>query len=94
MEQKTLSAYSSVEERDKVAMTKACEKLEASMGELCAPNEAFVLFCGFVAIERQRGRQARENVPKIVPLELGLERTKTFKERRIGKEISGRGKRI
>lgn len=58
------------------------------------PKKVFVLFCGLVALQGQRGRQATENVPKIVLLELGLERTKPFKERRVGKEMSGRGKRI
>lgn len=53
--------------------------------------------CGvlWVCGSRETEREAdQENVPKIVPLELGLGRTKPFKERSIGKEISGRGKRM
>lgn len=56
-----------------------------------APKEAFLLICGFVLVEGWRGGQARETVPEIVPPELGLERMHV-KERRIGKEISGKGK--
>ena len=56
-----------------------------------APKEAFLLIYGFVMVEGWRGGQARETVPEIIPPELGLERT-NVKERRIGKEISGRGK--
>lgn len=56
-----------------------------------APKEAFLLFCGFVVVKGWRRRWTRENVAEIMPLELGLERTKV-KVRRIGKEISGRGK--
>lgn len=69
-------------------MTKACERWRQAWGETGAPKDALLLFCGFVLAERWRGWQARENVPKTTPVELGLERTKVKRNRKV---ISGKG---
>lgn len=59
-EQRTLSSYSSVEEWDKVAMAKAYEKWEASVGGHVCPQRCICVVlwvCGSRETERVAGQR-------------------------------------
>lgn len=78
---------------DKVAMTKAYEKMEISIGWDGSPKETFLLLCVYVVLEGWKGEQAGENAPEIMPHELGFERTQVRREG-LGKKFQAKERRI